>query len=107
MVFGGSTEYEDIVDINHDEFIQILSENIIHHPLEGTWGVCKSKWHNQKLEGTIYLSNAGLWDIGVFHPNLVIATAEVQGCEILSTLQSIEYFVYPWYGALIFDGQLI
>jgi hypothetical protein len=107
VVFGDSTEYEDIVYINHDEVIQILPENIIHHCLEGTGGVCKSKRHYQKLERSISRSKASLWDIGVFHPNLVIYAAEVQGCEILCTLKSIEYLVYPWYGAFIFDGKLI
>jgi hypothetical protein len=93
--------------INHDEVIQIFPENIIHHCLEGTGGVCKSKWHYQKLERSISRPNSSLWDIGVFHSNLVVTTADVQGGEILCTWNSIEYFIYPWYGALIFDGQLI
>jgi hypothetical protein len=50
VVFGGSTEYEDIVFINHEKFIQIFPENIIHHRLEGIGGVFKSKRHYQKLE---------------------------------------------------------
>jgi hypothetical protein len=50
VVLGGSTEYEDIVYINRDEVIQIFPENIIHHRLEGTGGVCKSKWQYRKLE---------------------------------------------------------
>jgi hypothetical protein len=107
VVFGDSTEYENIVDINHEEVIQIFPENIIHHCLEGTGGIFKSKMHYQKLKQSISRSNASLWDIGVLNPNLVICTAEVQGCEILCTLKSIEYLVYPWYGALIFDGKLI
>jgi hypothetical protein len=45
-----STEYEDIVNTNHDEVIQIISENIIHHRLDGTGRVCKSKRHPQKLK---------------------------------------------------------
>jgi hypothetical protein len=107
VVLGGSTEYENIVYINHDKVIQILPENIIHHRLEGTRGVFKSKWNYQKRERSISRSNAILLYIGVFHPNLVITTAEFQRGEILRSLKSIEYFVYPWYGALDFDGQLI
>ena len=57
MVLSDSTEYGYIVDINHDEVIQILSENIIHHRLEGTGGVFKSKWHYKKLERTIFRSS--------------------------------------------------
>ena len=93
VVFGGLTEYQDIVDINHHEVIQIFPENLIHYRLKGTRGICKTKWHYQKLERSISRPNASLWNIGVFHPNLVIATAEVQRCEILGTLESIEYFV--------------
>jgi hypothetical protein len=107
VVFGGSTEYEDIEDINHEKVIQIFPENIINHRLECTGGVCKSKRYYQKLERPISRSDASLWNIGVFHPNLVIAAAEVQGYEILCTLTSIDYLVYPWHVALIFDVQVI
>jgi hypothetical protein len=83
VVFSGSTEYEDIVWKTNGEVIQIFPEKIIHHRLEGTGGVCKFKRRHQKLERYISRSNASLWDIGVFRLNLLIATVEVQGCEIL------------------------
>jgi hypothetical protein len=35
VVVGGPTKYENIVCKNHEEFIQIFPENIIHHGLEG------------------------------------------------------------------------
>jgi hypothetical protein len=70
MVCGGLTEYEDIVYISNDEFIRMCPENIIRHRLEGTRGGFKSKRCFQKLERSMYRSNASLCNIGVFHQNL-------------------------------------
>jgi hypothetical protein len=39
MIFLGPAEYQDIIDLHHDKFIQVFSEYIIHYCLKSTWGI--------------------------------------------------------------------
>ena len=44
------TEYQNIVKVYYNEFIQIFSEDLIHQPLKRGWCVRQPERHNEKLE---------------------------------------------------------
>jgi len=50
MRFEVRTKDEDVVKVDMDEsFVDLNSENVIHHSLEGCRGVGKSKEHNERF----------------------------------------------------------
>ena len=40
-------EDQDIIKVNHNKSVQMRVEHVVHCPLEGSWGICKPKWHNK------------------------------------------------------------
>ena len=48
VIFGSN---EDVIHVDYQpSFCNFLSEDCIHHGLEGCWGVCQSEEHNSGFE---------------------------------------------------------
>ena len=61
FVFHNSlTKDEQIIQVDHYASVQQIKEHCVHHTLEGTWCILKSKWHNIELEGTISTGKSSL-----------------------------------------------
>jgi hypothetical protein len=41
--------YKDIIQINHDELVEVVHEDIVHQPREGCWSISQSEGHDGVL----------------------------------------------------------
>src|SRR3954466_16340008 len=55
--------YQDIIQINHDELVEVFHEYIVHQSREGGWGIGQAKRHDGVLVRTITSNEGGLRDV--------------------------------------------
>jgi hypothetical protein len=55
-----------------------FSEDVIHHCLEGCWGVCKAKKHDRWLEESFAYFKGGLPFISFLDVDIVVAPLYVK-----------------------------
>ena len=46
VVLQSFAEDEDIIQVDHDEGIQVRIEHVVHGSLKRSWSICKSKGHH-------------------------------------------------------------
>ena len=73
MCGPGATVDEDVIEENKDKFSEIWLEQVVHKALKSGWGIIKTKWHDQELIMAFMSSESSLWNVYLFHANLVIA----------------------------------
>ena len=49
LMFSGA-EHEYTIQVHKHKVINVLPHNTIHQPLEGLWGITKSKWQYSVLK---------------------------------------------------------
>jgi hypothetical protein len=90
MFHDGFHVDEDIIEVDADNtFHNQILENVVHHHLEGRWGVGESKKHHQWfIEATIF-SKCCLPLITLLHAYIVVPPSDVEFGEELCTAQLI------------------
>jgi hypothetical protein len=52
-----------------------IMQDVVHQGLERRWGIRQTKGHDEKLELPMVREEGCLGDVGVVHPDLMIAAA--------------------------------
>ena len=66
-------KYQDIVNKNYDELVQILLENSVHKVHEISWSIAQTKRHDRKLVRTIACTERRHRNACIFHSHLMVA----------------------------------
>ena len=66
-------EDHDVVDVDNDHVFHV-SENLIHHGLEGGGGVAESEEHDGWFEGSTMTYERGLPFVSFFDADVVVVT---------------------------------
>ena len=72
------TKHQDIVEVSCNEFPDVVSEDLIHQPLESCRCVVQSKRHDKKLKMASVSTKSYFLYRRLFHRNLVVSRCEVQ-----------------------------
>ena len=89
---------QQVVQINEEDFKQLLAEKVLHEALES----CRSSGHAKRK--TFVLKQPKRRDerclvfVGFVHCHLVISLCQVQGREVFCTFQWIQCLFYTWEG---------
>ena len=70
-------ENENVIQVDQNEFAHLMLEDLIHHLLEGCWGICEAKAENLELEMSNGRAKCRLWCILLGDPDLVLALSQV------------------------------
>ena len=70
-------EDDDIIQVNHGALIDIVMEDVVHHPLECGRGVGESERHHPELVMTIPAGKRGLLFCVIGESNLPISTLKI------------------------------
>lgn len=108
MFFESFGEDEDIVHIYDDLAAgDKVLENAIHHSLERGRGVHESKEHNQGFEKASIGFKGAFPLVTLFHPNIVIPSAQIDFREDMRFLEFIDKLGNQGKGILVLDSVLI
>jgi hypothetical protein len=82
---------EDVIQVDHDVSGQNqVLEDVVHHCLEGGWGVGKAKVHHQQLEEPSVRTEHGLPFVTFPNPDVVETPPDVELCEELGSFQLVK-----------------
>ena len=90
MLLNGTTIYQNVVQINKNERIDLTRKNSIHQPLKGTWCIAKPKGHNQILPLAEVGTKSGLFNGIICNGYLMIAFHQVQFVEDFGLTQAVK-----------------
>jgi hypothetical protein len=80
---------ENIIYVTQDKLAKEGAKHIIHDALEGSWGISETKCHHSGLKVTKRCTKCSLVLITRSDANVVVARSEINGREVLCTMQLI------------------
>ena len=90
MFLFRSGEYEDVVQKDQDERIQVIRKDIVHQTHELCWGISNPKGNHEEFVVPPARAERSLWDVFLAHWHLPISRSQVDDAEHLGTPQTIE-----------------
>src|SRR5258707_4595189 len=97
MLFKRSRKNENVIHIDNDAtFCDKLSEDVIHHCLEGGGTIGQTEKHHQGFEQSLIGNESGLPFIAFLNPYVVITPSNIQLCEILGPFEFVDQFGDEW-----------
>ena len=70
--------YQYIIQINHDELVEVFHEYIVHQSGEKGWSIAEAKGHDGVLIGAIASDEGGLRNVLLMNSDLVITQPQVE-----------------------------
>jgi hypothetical protein len=98
---------ENIIDKDHDEFIELRHEHGVHEVHEVGWCICETERHYQKLVKTITSGESGFRNVIRSNLDLVVARTKVDLREDFGTSQLIKKNIDSGKRVFVFDGDCI
>ena len=90
VLFQVLAKHQDIIEVYYNEFINVISEDLIHQPLERGRCIAQPKRHDEKLKMASVSTKSHFLYRCLFHCNLVIARCKVQLHKNLGLAQSLQ-----------------
>jgi hypothetical protein len=106
LVFGID---EDIIDKDHDKFIELCHEHGVHEVHEVGWGIRETKGHYQELElvKTITSGESGFRNVTRSDFDLMVTRTKVNLREDFGSSQLIEKNIDSGKRVFVLDGDCI
>jgi hypothetical protein len=104
LVFGID---EDIIDKDHDEFVELLHKHGVHEVHEVGWGIRETKGHYQELVKTVMSGEGGFRNVTRSNLDLMITRTKVDLGENLGSSQLIKKNIYSGMRIFVLDGDCI
>jgi hypothetical protein len=98
---------ENIIDKDHDEFIELRHEHGVHEVHEVSWGICETKRHYQELIKTITSGESGFRNVTRSNLDSVITRTKVNLREDFGSSQLIKKNIDSGKRVFVFDGDCI
>jgi len=108
MFLKGFWEDEDIINVYDDlSIVDLDSENLIHHGLEGSGWVRQTKEHDSGFKETAIGPKGSFPFISFLYTNIVISPSNVKFCEVLGILKGVDEVRDKWWRIAILFGDVI
>jgi hypothetical protein len=98
---------KDVVHINDEPEVDHITEDMVHHILEGCGGISKPEWHDVELVKALSSAEGGFPFIALTDPNESESALEVHFGEPLSALNPILEFLHQWEGVSVWDRNAV
>src|SRR6266404_3193388 len=104
---------EDVIHIDdntstHREKAELnVPEDLVHHCLKGTWGICKTKEHDPWFEKTIFSLKGGFFFVSCFNSNIVISPSYIKLGEDVCVLHLADKIGDERQGVSISNGKFV
>jgi hypothetical protein len=98
---------ENIIDKDHDEFIELHHEHGVHEVHEVGWGICETERHYQELVKTIMSGESGFRNVTRSNLDLVVTRMKVDLREDFGISQLIKKNIDSGKQVFVFDGDCI
>jgi hypothetical protein len=98
---------EDIIDKDHDEFIELRHEHGVHEVHEVGWGIRETKRHYQELVKTITSGESGFRNVTRSNFDLMITGTKVNLREDFGSSQLIKKNIDSRERIFVLDGDCI
>jgi hypothetical protein len=98
---------ENIIDKDHDKFIDLRHEHGVHDVHEVGGSISESERHDQELVKTITSGKSGFWNVARSNLDLVVARTKVDLREDFGTSQLIKKNINSRKRVFVFDGDCI
>jgi hypothetical protein len=79
---------------NKDEYPDEVLKYVVHQRLKSGWSVRQTEWHHEEFKVPVMNAEGDLMDISHVHPNLMIATVQIQFGEEAGAAQFIKKFLH-------------
>ena len=90
-------EDQNIVEVHtYDTFSNQILEDVIHHCLEGRWGVAQSEKHHQGFKESSICMKGHLPFIAVFHTHIIVSPSNIKFCEVLGSSKLVYKVQNQW-----------
>ena len=70
--------YQNIIQIDYDELVELIHEYVVHQTGECGWSIGQAKRHDGVLVRTITSDECGLWNIVFANTDLVVTQPQVE-----------------------------
>ena len=70
--------YQDIIQIDYDELVEVIHEYVVHQTRECGWSIGQAKRQDGVLVRTIMSDECGLWNILFTNKDLVVTQPQVE-----------------------------
>jgi hypothetical protein len=107
MIFLTLRIYENIIDKDHDKFIELRHEHGVHEVHEVGRSISESERHDQELVKTITSGKSGLRNVARSDLDLVVARTKVDLRGDFGTSQLIEKNIDSRKRVFVFDCDCI
>ena len=107
VFLGGFAVYQNVIQINNHEFVQIWPKNLIHNTLEGCWSVSETKRHHQPLKQPLAHLERSFRHISLFNLDLPVTRAQIQTRETGCTSKLIQQVTSMGQRILVFNSDSI
>ena len=91
-------EDQQVVQVNEEDFKQLLAEKALHEALESSRSSGHAKRETFVLKQPKRRDEHCLLFVGFVHCNLVVSRCQVEGREVFGTFQWIQCLFYTWEG---------
>jgi hypothetical protein len=107
MFFPASGIDENIIDKDHDKFVELCHEHGVHEVHEVGSGICETKRHYQELVKTITSGESGFRNVARSNFDLVITGMKVNLREDFGSSQLIKKNIDSGKRVFVLDGDCI
>jgi hypothetical protein len=98
---------ENIIDEDHDKFVELRHKHEVHEVHEVGWGIRETKGHYQELIKTIRNGESGFWNVTRSNFDLMITRTKVHLREDFGSSQLIKKNIDSGKRVLVLDGDCI
>ncbi|GLB41131.1 putative retrotransposable element tf2 155 kda protein type 1-like [Lyophyllum shimeji] len=82
---------EDVIEVHTNDSLHYeVTEDVVHHRLEGGRTVCESEEHDQRFEESVIRSERGLLLISLLDADIVVAPPDLQLGEVSRTTEVVD-----------------
>ena len=101
-------EDEDVVEVDNEvTLVDEIGKNGIHKGLKGGGRVAKAEGHDEGFEDAKGALEGGLPLIAMLDANVVVASTDVELCEVARALELVDEFRNQGQGSGVFDGDVV
>jgi hypothetical protein len=98
---------EDIIDKDHDKFVELRHEHRVHEVHEVGWGIRETKRHYQELVKTLTSGEGGFRNVTRSNLDLMITRTKVNFREDFGSSQLVEKNIDSGKRVFVLDGDCI
>jgi hypothetical protein len=98
---------EDIIDKDHDKFVELRHEHGVHEVHEVGWGIRETKRHYQELVKTLTSGEGGFRNVTRSNLDLMITRTKVNFREDFGSSQLVEKNIDSGKRVFVLDGDCI